>query len=69
MTTTQTTWQSIPGTEIRVGDRRYAGWALHYTVVSVRTGGVPNGARYADVTTSDGETQRCWEGFLYRVGR
>jgi hypothetical protein len=38
-------------------------------VNAVFPGQHPLGARYADVDLENGKSHRCWEGFLYRVGR
>lgn len=64
-----TTWASVKGTQVRVGDARLLGYTGTATVVSVTQGQLTTGARYADVVLSNGETERCWDGFMYRVGR
>ncbi len=52
------------GTEINQGDILAF---MGLSVTAVNLGQLPEGARYADVTTTDGDIARCWDGFLYRV--
>lgn len=65
--TTRTCGKSVKGTELTVGDVRYMGWKQEATVVKTEAGQLAAGARYQDVTTDDGNTDRRWEGFLYRI--
>lgn len=56
--------KAIKGTQIEAGMTLVA---YRATVVSVQYGQLAAGAKFADVTLSSGETERCWEGFLYFV--
>ena len=64
-------WSSVPGTGIRVGDYMIIDGAMKppLAVNAAFPGQHPLGARYADVDLENGKSHRCWEGFLYRVGR
>ncbi len=67
MTTTRKCGKSVRGTEIQIGDTRMLGWKEYQTVTAVSHGRLAAGARYSDVTTADGNTERCWECFLYQL--
>ena len=57
---------SVPGTELQPGDYLVA---HNDYVAKIEQGQLPEGARYADITTASGMVKRCWEGFLTRVER
>jgi hypothetical protein len=59
--------RSIKGTEIEVGMMMYTGFYTAAKVVAVSKGQLVAGARFADVVLENGESPRCWEGFLYRI--
>tara|TARA_R110000765_G_scaffold411091_1_gene510038 strand:- start:346 stop:549 length:204 start_codon:yes stop_codon:yes gene_type:complete len=59
--------KTVKGTELKVNDIRSIGWKQTSTIKSVSHGQLEAGARYQDVTTEDGNTERCWEGFSYSV--
>tara|TARA_Y100000034_G_C6587564_1_gene255125 strand:+ start:166 stop:426 length:261 start_codon:yes stop_codon:yes gene_type:complete len=67
MKTTKTCSKSVKGTELKVGDIRSIGWKKTAVIVKVEFGQLEAGARYQEVTTDDGNTDRCWEGFLYSI--
>ncbi len=64
---TRKTLKPVKGTEIRPGDVRWLGWNETAKVLSVKPGRLAAGAHFADVTTDDGRTERCWHGFVYRI--
>ena len=66
MSNTTPTWYDVPGTEIKVSDYVLTDKS---PVAAVAPGQHPLGAKYADVTLENGTVKRCWEGFIYRVGR
>ena len=59
--------KSITGTELKVGDVLSTGWKRSAVITTTVAGQLAAGARYQDVTTDDGNTARCWEGFLYPI--
>jgi hypothetical protein len=59
--------RSIKGTEIQVGMVRVLGWKETAKVLGVVEGRHPMGARYADVEMDNGDVERCWEAFQYRI--
>jgi len=59
--------KTVKGTELKVNDIRSIGWKQTATIKSVSYGQLEAGARYQDVTTDDGITDRCWEGFNYSI--
>ena len=67
MSTTKTCVQSVKGTELKAGDVLSTGWKQSATIETAVAGQLEAGGRYQDVTTGDGKTARCWDGFLYPV--
>jgi len=64
---TKTGTKSVGGMELKVGDVRSMGWKQSSTINSASCGQLESGAKYQDVTMSDGSIDRCWAGFKYSI--
>lgn len=62
-----TAMQKVKGTRLQVGQTLC--FPVPQVIVRVVPGQHAAGARYADVTTADGTTRRCWEGFRHCITR
>src|SRR4051812_47412109 len=60
-------YKSISGDQLRAGMVRIYGLDA-VPITGVKRGQHAAGATFSDITLENGVVERCWGGFLYRVG-